>query len=555
MAIPRLCRVRTAGYPGVVRSRSCVGLIAAWLFVAASYLSAQPVDQAGRPYDHAPRLARPALPIDLDGNGLPELVIPSHVYDLLAFTAQGTVVSGWNDPNPDWTTYVVRVGDFDGDGVRELLYPWSNSLLALGFCDLSGNVLPWPWIEPEGHFAGGTMEKVIVADLDLDGRAEIICNGRYVTWNDTIHVVDYQGNAWPGWPKTFNAKVKLAVEDLDGDGAKEIVVAGRDTCFCGAPSPTFVYRADGTLMPGWPVIPTGGLWPFLWWTAVADLDGDGTREIIGTSAYDVYTLRADGTQFRPRHFVDGILREIGVADLDSDGRKEIVVPGIDLNVVDYDLGVVATTQGSGYGYSGFDGVSVADIDGDGFAEIGAFSIWPTAVHLFDRHLNPLPGWPVPVSSQQTDQQSKTLMMDLDGDNDIEFIYAKVTMTHVYDLPNATGNPPRVLWQGWYNDVNGSSSYHVRDVPMGQRFMRGDADANGAFDLADCVFALNSLFVAGSAQPTCQKALDFNDDGSVNLQDPIHGLGALFLGTDGPTPGCRVDITVDSLDCAQHAACP
>ena len=57
---------------------------------------------------------------------------------------------------------------------------------------------------------------------------------------------------------------------------------------------------------------------------------------------------------------------------------------------------------------------------------------------------------------------------------------------------------------------------------------------------------------------CLDALDSNDDGDVNLADPIFELAFLFTG--GPAPmapflACGDDPTADTIGCAAFDSCP
>ena len=89
-------------------------------------------------------------------------------------------------------------------------------------------------------------------------------------------------------------------------------------------------------------------------------------------------------------------------------------------------------------------------------------------------------------------------------------------------------------------------------PMGNEFVRGDANGDSGINIADAVFLLNQLFVPGSLSSTCPDATDFNDDGGVNIADAIYLLNGLFspTGTDPPAPfpDCGEDPTSDSLEC-------
>ena len=89
------------------------------------------------------------------------------------------------------------------------------------------------------------------------------------------------------------------------------------------------------------------------------------------------------------------------------------------------------------------------------------------------------------------------------------------------------------------------------------FVRGDANVDGAINIADIVTQLAMLF-SGVGPVPCRDAADANDDGAINVADPIY-LIWYVLGT-GPAPPpphilCGPDPTADSLDCASFSLCP
>ena len=54
----------------------------------------------------------------------------------------------------------------------------------------------------------------------------------------------------------------------------------------------------------------------------------------------------------------------------------------------------------------------------------------------------------------------------------------------------------------------------------ERFLRGDLDADHALDLTDAVGILSHLFLLDPATLDCEDAADLNDDGGVNIADPL-----------------------------------
>ncbi len=94
-----------------------------------------------------------------------------------------------------------------------------------------------------------------------------------------------------------------------------------------------------------------------------------------------------------------------------------------------------------------------------------------------------------------------------------------------------------------------------DVTVRERFRRGDANDDGRIDLSDPVTILGCKFL-GEPCPGCRDAMDANDDGMVNVSDPIALLSHLFLGAPPPpAPGptvCGDDPTPDELpECRYH----
>ena len=83
------------------------------------------------------------------------------------------------------------------------------------------------------------------------------------------------------------------------------------------------------------------------------------------------------------------------------------------------------------------------------------------------------------------------------------------------------------------------------------FLRGDCNDDGSVDISDPINTLEMLFL-GTFEITCDDACDSNDDGTVGISDVISSLGVLFLGNAiFPPPGfvkCGIDPTPDEIGC-------
>jgi uncharacterized repeat protein (TIGR01451 family) len=166
-----------------------------------------------------------------------------------------------------------------------------------------------------------------------------------------------------------------AVADLDNDGTKEIV-GGTYTVF-------ILNGEDGSVHRS--MDPEGSrVWPGV---VVADVDGDGDIEIVTAHGGGyVHLFDHTGDVVWSRRPAENELRGLSVFDLDDDGTLEIIVTGAVYGktntwVLEHDgalrPGWPQLTNDSGYAYGVFnDNAAVGDLDGDGVGEI----VVPSDVH-------------------------------------------------------------------------------------------------------------------------------------------------------------------------------
>ena len=189
------------------------------------------------------------------------------------------------------------VVDLDGDGALEVI----NAAYSLSVMSAVTGMEKWrinagkdrstPYSDQGNVSPGQVFTDFEVVDLDGDGKLEIVIG----YGNGSLSVLTNEGYFKPGWPQQVaNGSIRsLAVGDVNGDGKKEIVVGA------GVPSAVsvWVYRADGTVLPGWPQLSSSQ-------------DGSYSQGSITGNAYS-YGVYSDS---------------IVLGDLSGDGVPEIIVP-------------------------------------------------------------------------------------------------------------------------------------------------------------------------------------------------------------------------------------
>jgi hypothetical protein len=119
------------------------------------------------------------------------------------------------------------------------------------------------------------------------------------------------------------------------------------------------------------------------------------------------------------------------------------------------------------------------------------------------------------------------------------------------LKDEEGNPTGPI--SWYHiDEVTTTIFVVEKTPTEQWFIRGDVDENGVVDV-------NDLARCYDGPPfSCDDAVDFNDDGIMELPDCDRLNNYLFAGGPPPAPpypNCGPDPTPDGLGCADFPPCP
>jgi hypothetical protein len=199
-----------------------------------------------------------------------------------------------------------------------------------------------------------------------------------------------------------------AIADLDGDGSAEIIAGAWNPPADGSPilaDRLFAFDGSGQPKPGWPVQTRFSLWSS---PAIGDLNNDGLLEIvIATNGNEILAFRANGTEW-----IDGDL------NLATTGVFKVMPSSI------YNSGTAA----------------IVDLDGDGFRDI-VFGSANGNLYAWRPDGSNLPGFPINLGATIN---ASVAVGYLDGPSDTELeVVVGATDNKLY-VYSAAG----VLRTGW-----------------------------------------------------------------------------------------------------------
>lgn len=295
----------------------------------------------GKPvtYDSGGNFVGALAVADVNGDGRPDVVAAnggSPTVSVLLGNGDGTLQSPVSyDLGVEATS--VAIEDVNGDGRPDLIlatyYEAGNSNSG-GVAVLLGNG-DGTFQAPVSYSSGGyEARSVAIADMNGDGRPDLIVGNQCQSSTECLGSYGSVGVLLGNGDGTFQAPVSyltvgdmqwMAVADLNGDGAPDLVAAGQEQ-FVGV----LLGNGDGAFQPVTPYNAGGAAGAL----AVADVNGDGKLDVITavdcpngcpTTALSVLSGNGDGTFQAPILTPTAALYfSIAIKDLDGDGKLDLV---------------------------------------------------------------------------------------------------------------------------------------------------------------------------------------------------------------------------------------
>lgn len=251
---------------------------------------------------------------DIDGDGHDEAVAGTESDGIAAFEADGGPLwtyRGSTGAPALFTPCPLGAADVDEDGKTEVFVVDRRGPVCL-----NGNGKPrWAFVTADEYLSAP-----VIADLDGDGSAELLCAAR----NDNFVCCLTATTGVLMWKSPMIGPVdvypgsSLAVGDLDGDGMQEIVIAdGQGYVHC--------LRHTGERLWLFPTNRRAGAAATL-----GDVDGDGAVDVlVACEDHSVYCLDSSG-MLTWRYVAElRLMAPPTLADIDRDGKSDILFCGSD----------------------------------------------------------------------------------------------------------------------------------------------------------------------------------------------------------------------------------
>ncbi|MBJ94565.1 MAG: hypothetical protein CMP23_08825 [Rickettsiales bacterium] len=489
---------------------------------------------------------------DMDGDNDLDVVaaandpVTNSSMDDITWWANDGSGGGWNPTIVDSAltdAHDLALADFDGDGAVDVLAISKRSNGKVRYSRNSNG--------DGSSFANNTLtsstgitdlSSIAIADIDADGDLDLAFT--VASGYGYIRLTTSTAGTTTGLTSTFDQNVEgaaaIRLADIDGDGLIDILASAFEgdrltwwSQASGSQSPTWVEHTvdqdlDGSLA-----------------TAVADLNGDGTMELLAAStlAGSIQWWQNAGNygaqwtlQTLPQQ---GSIYSVGAADLDDDGDLDYFAAGSSHSAR---VAWYSNDSGSATGWTrtilnnsnnvSFTHLISGDIDGNGSIDlISSYSASGSSRKIF-LWLNSGGGAFSAMSFTGNRAQEATLA-DMDGDNDLDYVLVSLASDTVEWIEN---DGAAVLGGASGGDfgtthVISSSRNNPDTVDAGDIDGDGHPDVAAGFRDDNAIYWWKSaaggtswteVLVGAMDAPECLRMADVDGDGDLDLLSASDG---------------------------------
>lgn len=407
---------------------------------------------------------------DLDGDDVPELLVPGNAR-LYCCDVNG-IVRWLFTPASNYFPAVSSpvAADIDDDGAAEVVVATPLAVYALS---ARGDSLWRRTLGGQGAVQN-CIASVALGDVNRDRRLEVFA---YEVYNNRLLCLEpLRGETLWTYAETTGARFSVGtptVADLDRDGRLEVLgqvsfAAGGGQLYCldNAGNKLWSYNTAGSGIAGWQLASA----------AVGDVDNDDTLEVIGVANYwGAFCLDHRGREIWTRRVSEHAAAYPALADLDRDDTLDVVVAlGPTLRCCNARTGREKWQFRVAEGYYIVSSPGLADFDGDGrlevvFAEVKQNNPNDSLRPMWVLDCAGRPLWNDTVGTTMADATCG----DFDGDGRVEFCIGPTyrwSQWWLFESDTVAVAPGRLLWPTLQHDIwrTGLFGYAGPPVALAER---------------------------------------------------------------------------------------